>query len=76
MQVKFHNKSGSLTAYPFACGYVERKQAGINTVDLYRDGCWHVTARNDDKGRFLWECFDSLTQARAFHRQQIRALSA
>ena len=55
---KFRNKDGSLTAYSFACGYIEER----NDCQLYKDGCWHV------KGRGKWECFDTLTEARKFFR--------
>lgn len=68
MKDKFKNKSGSLTPYAFACGHIERKKRGDVEVDLYRDGAvWHVTAHNE-AGRYVWECFDFLTQARKFHK--------
>lgn len=72
MNPKFHNKNGTLTPYAFACGYVETRP--LNTsggeVRLFRDGAvWHVQAQDDDRGRFVWECFDLLTPARAFFRK-------
>ena len=70
MKDKFYNKNGSLTMYAFACGYIERKTVGQNTIDLFKDGCWHVQARNNNQGRYLWECFDTLTQARKCFNQQ------
>lgn len=76
MKDKFHNANGTLTAYAFACGYVETKplQTEGGEVRLFREGaCWHVQARDDARGRFVWECFDLLTPARAFFRQQARA---
>lgn len=69
---KFHNKNGTLTAYAFACGYIEKRTLATDggEATLYRDGaCWHVQARDDARGRFLWECFDTLTPARAFFRK-------
>lgn len=72
---KIRNNNGTLTVYGFACGYIERKKRGGVEVDLYRDGAvWHVTARDDERGRFVWECFDLLTPARKFQAQTIRAL--
>lgn len=66
MQHKFKNKNGSLTPYAFACGYSEDHKVKDSTISLFRDGCWHVQVRSEDKGRFIWECFDLLTDARKF----------
>lgn len=67
MKDKFRNKNGSLTVYAFACGYIETRKTGDAEICLYRDGgVWHVQARDDARGRFLWECFDLLTPARSF----------
>jgi hypothetical protein len=54
MEAKFYNKNGTLTAYAFACGYVETK----GNYRLYRDGCFHV------QGEGIWLTFGSLTLAR------------
>jgi len=72
MNTKFKNKTGTLTVYAFACGYIETKKLKSEGGEarLYRDGAaWHVTARDDARGRFLWECFDLLTPARDFFRK-------
>ena len=69
MKTKFYNANGTLTAYAFACGYVETRslQTEGGEARLFRDGgCWHVQARDDERGRFVWECFDLLTPARRF----------
>lgn len=71
---KFHNKNGSLTVYAFACGYVEEYKIDDTTLSLFQDGVWHVQGRNDN-GRFVWESFDLLGQAREFFRQQRQALA-
>jgi len=44
-----------LTAYDFACGYVQRE----GEVRLYKDGVYHV---QDDLG--YWESYGTLTEAR------------
>jgi hypothetical protein len=63
-------KTGNLTPYAFACGYIQTKTVGGCEFKLYRDGAvWHVQGRDDTRGRFLWECFDLLTPARAFFRK-------
>lgn len=69
MKDQFKNKNGTLTAYAFACGYIETKPLPAigGEVRLFREGaCWHVQARDDSRGRFLWEFFDKLTPARSF----------
>ena len=69
MSNKFRNKNGSLSRYAFACGYVETKPLATagGEARLYRDGAaWHIQARDDSRGRFLWESFDKLTPARSF----------
>jgi len=53
---KFRTKSGNLTPYAFACGYIEEK----NGWRLFLDGCWHV------RGHGKWESFDTMAAARKF----------
>jgi choline dehydrogenase-like flavoprotein len=55
---------GTITAYGFACGIVQRS----GDVTLYKDGVYHV------QGLGLWESYGSLTEARrAFARLAKRA---
>jgi hypothetical protein len=64
--------NGDLTMYGFACGYIQTRLLSTNggEVQLFRDGAvWHVVARDNDRGRFVWETFDLLTPARAFFRK-------
>jgi hypothetical protein len=50
---------GTITAYGFACGYVQKS----GDVRLYKDGVYHV------QGFGEWESYGSLTEARrAFAR--------
>lgn len=76
---KFRNVDGTLTAYAFACGYVESFTldgkdyygSDMPGVMLYRDGMWHVKAHNAPFGAVpsVWNSFDTLTDARkAFRR--------
>jgi hypothetical protein len=61
--LQFKNKNGDLSVYSFACGYIQEKETLSGRVELYRDGSWHV--RKFDKGeRLLWDCFDTLGEAR------------
>lgn len=67
---KFTNKDGSLTAYSFACGYIQRcwvtnPELEQIEIDLYKDGCYHVRAYDlTNKFRLVWNSFDTLTEAR------------
>ena len=75
--MKFHNSTGTLTTYAFACGYIERKETPALRLDLWHEGaCYHVRAHNFNEGaRLFWQSFDRLTDARAFYRRQARALN-
>lgn len=78
---QFHQLNG-LTAYSFACGYIQRAQLKRplphKVVDLYRDSaCWQVKAYdygldNDGQGRLSWDSFDSLTAARIRWDEKVR----
>ncbi len=63
-----HNKSGSLTYYGFACGYIEQKVARKTEdyVQLSKDCLFHVKGYKN--GLRIWQSFDSLTAARKFYR--------
>ena len=62
---KFRNKSGSLTPYAFACGYIETSPEG---VELSKDGCWHVKFCDEKTGLRLWETASLLSEARRIFR--------
>jgi hypothetical protein len=67
---KFRNKNGSLTAYSFACGYLETftpKGEDFYTVRLYRDDVYHV--QGNISGEYFWESFNTLTEARKLFKQ-------
>jgi len=63
MTPRFKNRDGSLTAYAFACGYIQRASLGDVDLQLYKDGCWHVRAFDSER-TLLWDCFGSLSKAR------------
>ena len=58
---EFKNAKGELTAYAFACGYVERLN---ENVWLWRDGVYHVQTNSG-----FWESFATLTEARQTARR-------
>lgn len=67
---KFRTKSGDLTAYAFACGYVQFASIDgteiskwDNGKELYQDGNFHVK-RYKNGHRILWETRDTLKEAR------------
>jgi len=53
---KFYRADGKLTAYSFACGYVETMGDGWK---LYRDGCYHLRRSNKE-----WLTFATVNEAR------------
>jgi hypothetical protein len=68
MKDKFRNKNGDLSAYSFACGYVQEKQTNNGKVELYKDGNWHVRIF-DDQPHGRWVSFDTLGEARKAFRK-------
>ena len=62
---KFRTKTGRLTAYSFACGYVERMGEGDNRKCLEQEhGVYHV--KGFKNGIRFWETFETLTDARKY----------
>lgn len=53
-------KSGKLTAYAFACGYLET----IGEWRLYKDGVYHLQKLDGSQ----WLTFATLTEARKYQR--------
>lgn len=76
MSSKFRNKSG-LTAYALGCGYIQRAELKTlindSRIDLYHEGaCYHVRGYDfKESGRLLWECFESLAEARKAWASQV-----
>ena len=63
---KFYNADGSLTAYAFACGYVEKAQKGDNYKTLYKEhNTYHLIMMRGPQ-RVIWLSYDSneLSKAR------------
>jgi len=67
---RFYTKDGQLTSYALACGYVEQKNYGPIRITLFKDGgCYHVRAYDhDQKIRYFWEVFRTLTEARHHYK--------
>jgi hypothetical protein len=52
--------NGDLSAYAFACGYVQDR----NGWQLFKDGCYHVRRSRDE-----WATYSSLSEARLAQRR-------
>lgn len=67
---RFRTKAGWLTPYALACGYVELVEAhNGERVSLWMEhGALHVRHNAADGSRILWECPETLTDARKLFR--------
>ena len=73
---KFRTKSGRLTPYALACGYIERKETKTRRLELWHEGaCFHVKAHDfAEHCRLFWESFQTLSEARRYFDTQARAV--
>ena len=69
MKDVFTTNKGQLSSYAFACGYKERifyyKGRSILNLSLFMESA-HYHVRGFYCGAHIFECFDTLTEARAF----------
>ena len=77
MAPTFHNKQG-LTAYSFACGYVQDIKVKDTHIELYLDGGVYATRVFRSKlgegfERLEWVCEESLSDARQHFEDFVRA---
>lgn len=72
MKDKFHNQDGTITAYSFLCGYVEKYGNDIPyaraTISRESNG-YHIKGFDKD-GNHFWEIEENVKDARAFARKQ------
>lgn len=77
---KFTNKRGELTAYALACGYIERHESGVDSVELGKFGggqrleSYYVKLYGTS-GLMGWGYYQTLAQARRAYRSAVRHLS-
>lgn len=61
-------KAGLVSAYGFACGYVEQAEIGETRIRLWQEhGSYHVRAHEHGfggHGRLFWDSFSTLSEAR------------
>lgn len=70
MEPKFFNTNGSLTAYSFACGYVEREENETHYKEIFMEHShYHVKSGLMSHKWEVWETFDTLTEARRFYNK-------
>jgi len=66
-------KTGLLTAYGLACGYIQEKELSPNVwVTLWHEGgpCYHVRAHDHNTGkRLFWFASGSLKECRKVYAQ-------
>jgi hypothetical protein len=72
---KFYNKNGDLSAYGFACGYVQFASKTGKEIDkwdngkeIYLDGAVWAVKHYKDGQRIAWLTFDRLGEARKHYR--------
>ena len=74
-KTRFKNSDGSLTAYAFACGYIERYKTEHFWFELYKEHShFHIRFGANGEGWSVWETFESneLTKARKFYKDLIK----
>lgn len=73
----FKTKSGLLTPYAFACGYIEEQQNGVTGIKVWlshNSGIgYDVRAYNHlEHERLMWETYETLTAARKAYKDAVR----
>ena len=65
---KFYNKTGQLTRYSLACGYIEMYESNSQRVTLWLEhNTLHVLATDFLRGRLFWQSPATLTEARRLY---------
>jgi hypothetical protein len=66
MDTTIKKPNGDITAYGFACGYIQRN----GETTLYKDGVYHV---RDGGYQGYWETFRYLSEARNDYARLLKA---
>ena len=64
MKTEIFNKNGSLSAYGFACGHVDKREYKNSSVELYKEHNTYHVRRFIEGNRDIWESFDTLKEAK------------
>lgn len=74
---KFKLINGDLTAYAFACGYIQSYVWGGQEVHLRHSGGYVYDLRGYNREpfeRLFWETYESLGEARKAYRMKVRQI--
>ncbi len=76
MEIK--TKSGELSSYGLACGYVERYEKNNVRLTLWKEhNAYHVRKHNFNDGtRIFWDTFNTLTEAKGLYKLAKKEMGA
>ena len=62
--MEIYNKNGTLSAYGYSCGYVNRIEKNGSYKELYKEGSiYHLRWKFLADTKQNWECYHKLTEA-------------
>lgn len=65
MNTDIKDKTGFLTSYGFACGYVERRETDFVSLQMWQEhNTFHVRYYNYINAERIWNSFDTLKEAK------------
>jgi hypothetical protein len=70
MTTKFHNQNGTITAYSFLCGYVEKYGEDIPRATISKEPNGYHIKGFDKDGIHFWEIEEKVKDARKYARKQ------
>ena len=65
---KFYLNDGQLSAYSFACGYVQEAKGKEYYIKMYSESVVHVKVFANDSTRLEWNSYDTIGEARKAFR--------
>lgn len=75
MKTNIRNKNGELSAYGFACGYIQWASNTGKEIDMwkngkrmYHEGSVYQVKHFKDGNRIAWESFENLGAARKYYK--------
>lgn len=60
---KFYLSDGQLSAYSFACGYIQEAK-GEHYIQMYTESVVHIKVFKLDNTRLEWNSYDTIGEAR------------
>lgn len=76
MNTNVHTKTGEISAFGYACGYITREtkltketNARLLAKELYKDGNVYHVRQFNDATTVLWEVFNTLNEAKNMYRK-------